>query len=250
MEESFTLEIPNLAFNLWELPPEARRALMGRIEASKGLIRIFVHPFFEVHNHPEVYAEDPDFPNEEPKNRDVDTVLQRVLEKKPEKAPPVIVLEEEKHLKKTGEYLSFFAKESGSRSYLVPTMASSPRPKLTPPGVPDVAKSPEAWQRLTSELWDLGVRKAIIGGMYLNVRDRENVPKEDGGEALKKDWDAVFDSYRRQRERQGAENTDYYLTNCVGWTVGELSRAGIETEISFATYPHSRREVQEKEQRK
>lgn len=250
LEEGFTPEIPNRALNLWELSPEKKRALMERIEASKGLVRIFVHPFFEAHNHSEINAEDPDFPNEEPVSRDVDLILQRILEKEPGKTPPVIVLEEEKHVKKTGEYLSFFAKESGAPSYLVPTMAASPRPKLTPPGVPDHAKSPESWQKLTSKLWDLGVRKAIIGGMYLNVRDRSMFPKEEGGEKLKKEWDSVFESYRRQRERQGAANTDYYLSQCVGWTVGELSRAGIETEISIAAHPHSRREVQEKEQRR
>lgn len=253
LEEGFTPEIPNRTLNLWELSPEEKRALVERIEENKGLVRIFVHPFFEIHNIPEshtAYVEDPDFPDEEPGGRDVDAILQRILEKEPEKTPPVIVLEEEKHVGKSGEYLSFLSKESGTVSYLVSTMASSPRPKLTPPGVPDSAKSPEAWQKLTSELWDLGVRRAIVGGMYLGVRDRENVPKEDGGEQLKKDWDAVFDSYRRQRERQGAENTDYYLTNCVGWTVGELSRAGIQTEISFAAHPHSRRDIQKKEQGK
>lgn len=246
-EEKFRPEIPNRAFNLWELSQEERRVLSERIEANKGLIRIFVHPFFEVYNYPESYFEEPDFHDKNPRVKIVETVLQRILEKKPEKTPPVIVLEEQKNLNTTGGYLSFFAKESGNPSYLVPTREMSPVSKMTPPGVRDETASPEAWRKLTGELWDLGVRRAIVGGMYLKLRDRSMFPKEEGGEELKKEWDKLFESYRRQRERQGAVNTDYYLSQCAGWTVGELSRAGIETEISIATHPHSRREIREEE---
>lgn len=241
-------EVPDLTLNFLELSPEEKRILAERIQSHRGLVRIFVHPFFEIYTNPEAYLENPDYHRRNPRAKSAETILKRILEKEPSKTPPIIVLEGQKKLTTTARYLSLLAKDSGNPVYLVPTRSLfSPVPSFAPPGVGDKLSESEAWQKFTQELLRLGVKRAIVGGMRLAVRDKKALSAATEGKSIMENWDNLFEAYRRQRGKQGAASTDYYLLHCVGWTIGELSRAGIEIEVSTATHPHSRREIREKE---
>ena len=235
-EEPFSPEIPRLTRNIWELAPEEAAELKARIHENQGLVRIFVHPFFELFRHPDSY-ESPRYHLENPRVREIETVIQRILEKEPERPPPLLVLEEQVNMQQTSGFLDFLSKESGNRSYLVPTRDASPCPKLTPRGKTDRTPAEEAWTKLIERLKELGMERALVGGMYLVLEKAGQDPE----------WDKVFENYREDRAAQGAQETDYNPARCVGWTIGQLTKAGIKVEVSNLTHPHSRTDMLKRE---
>jgi hypothetical protein len=200
------------------------------------VVRVFVHPFFYQYTEkykPEV--KQPDYNLH--KLEEIKKGLLKILEKPEETTPPVFILEEAEHLDETKQAIN---EEGGSHNpaYFVPTHAKS--------AVPDVKGGNgklydfESWEEFRKIFLDLGVRKVIIGGMYLKVVHGY-------------DLDPDMFEYRTQRRSKGAYNMEYDIEKCVRAAVSGLSQDEhfehvFDVEISNLTFPNSRSDIRKKEQ--
>lgn len=144
---------PKTLENLLALTRAQETQLRDRIRQWNGLVRIFIHPMYEKwKGHELTYRNDP-------KGRrllDIERVLKYLLEMPIEKAPPIIIFEEEIHLKKLEKW-------APRDCYVIPTEEDHP----VPCGY--LLFQEEGWRAVGGELDTLGVRKIILGGVRLET---------------------------------------------------------------------------------
>lgn len=186
--------------------------LKERIEKFEGVVRIMVHPLFE-HNEPkrhEYY----------PRAELTEQGLKTLIEKDAEQTPAMFVFEEYVNMEKTQEYLKPSIEKSRQPVYYIPTSEKTPLPVYDKEGkIGSSGKTNfEKWDEVYKKLQQLGVKKAIIGGIILSAYDNDtrDIPR----------------NFAKSREEKGAKEVPYKLLGCVGRVVTELSRRGMDVEIS------------------
>lgn len=190
------------------LSQEQEDAFKKRIEQNKGLVRVFIHPYFEkiTPHYSEKRAE---------KIKAINLALQKMLSLPEEKTPPILFFEEKEKISKLEENIGNI--ELKNRIYTIPTYGSSPEPFIHKKGVTEEEKM-KNWTPVIEKLKALGVKKALIGGMQFDVyilgRTSENEPDE------------------------------IVLDRCVGEAIKRLSK-DFETEISYLNFPENRRKYEE-----
>ena len=162
-----------MAYELFDLDENQKQELRRRVEESKGLIRVFIHPIAELKS------------GEPIENHDrVLQTLSRTISS--EKSPPVIILENFRAV--DGWKEAFRKNETDSLRlakdiYLVPTIFDYPYPVI--PGKPapeerdeedqlkdkDLEYIEEGFRNFIEYLNGLGVKKVLVGGTSLKIID-------------------------------------------------------------------------------
>lgn len=147
------------AVEMFSLSEEERTVLKDRIQKYDGLVRIFVHPYFE--------REEPAdrlLATSGPRIQNLEDGVARLLERLSRETPALIFMEERFRVRDLLKELKEVAK---NRVYVVPTMRDQSVP--LPFGEPE-AYTTEAfekcWRRFSDLMHSLGVKKIILGGMY------------------------------------------------------------------------------------
>lgn len=224
--------------NFFEMDEKDKVDLKERISAANGTVRIFVHPYWAEYRRL--------FPSPEKERepifqkgvdlKEAEKAFGRILSNKSAGSPPVILFLEAPDIKG-------FQEQWGSLNnrdfYAVPTLESNPDP-ITPEFMPeDISErsfsywnmvlklewSPDpakkhkkirelakaGWERLISQMKELGVRKVLIGGMEFYASSEVENPH--GG--------------------------------CAGETFEKLKEAGFQVELSALSWPQGRKEVKQ-----
>ncbi len=201
--------------DLWELSIEEIEKLKAHIEEYHGVIRIFVHPFFES---AEIYPKDPE---KAEKVRRIDQVLQRMAEMEPARTPAIFLLEP---FRKIEELPSHFNGGSfRNKFYVVQTDSASPQPyfKGDAVGVDGNIHWSKNWSVFTDWLKELGVKKIIIGGQYLFIGTR------------------IFNFGQHKSKKEDLE-----LQGCVG-TASRMLGQQFEIEFSNFASPKTSKDIKE-----
>lgn len=198
---------PKWFFNLFELSDTEQLNLSRQVQEAKGIVRIFVHPYYDVYDPPAHSLKDA---------RNAKLVregLRRVLKANSnhiDQNPPTIIMEESGKETKIQAFLQPVVENLQAKIYFVPTEWKSSTPEVKNQEGKSL-EEPVAWSYFLDKLKGLGVRKVIVGGMYLwsDFRGGGN-----GGEG----------------------------SGCVGAAIGEIS-GSFEVQISHFNNPDSRSEV-------
>lgn len=188
------------------LSQEQEDALKQRIEENQGLIRVFIHPYYEKTSYSKERAE---------KIKAMNLALQKILSLPEEKTPPILFFEEKEKMPKLEENMGDI--ELKNRIYTIPTHESSPEPSIHKKGVIEKEKM-RNWTPVIEKLKALGVKRALIGGMQFKVHILGRTSKNEPDEIV--------------------------LDYCVGEAVKRLSK-DFETEISYLNFPENRKKYEE-----
>lgn len=152
--------------------------LRERIKESDGLVRVFVHPEYELYsNYP-----DEDLGFNEDDLQKAEKAFRRVLASESEDLPPLIIFEggsDKDDFEEKEERLSEISKND---VYVIRTEFASPNP--LPPGKDEDYKhmhlfssfdsreeKDQMWEWVVDEFRDMGIKSMIMGGLELYVDD-------------------------------------------------------------------------------
>lgn len=172
--------------NFFEISPEQEERLRLLIAENKGRIRVFVHPFYQ-------------------KSLLVKEGLFRLLEKI-QAAPPIFIMEESPSIRTTELTLEILDIPAES-VYMIPTELDSPEPLYDDKEKHSDKRYGKNWQKLNSQLKELGVKTVLVGGM--------NFTPNEG---------------------------DAHTAQCVGGALTAFGR-DFQTQLSNFTYPAGRTKV-------
>lgn len=198
---------PGKILSLFELTDEEKNLLSQRIKEANGLVRIFVHPYYQKYKVARGYVPPrpiEDEPEEKTKKETLNRAILKMAKLTPEKTPPIFFFEE---FERVNEFKKKVEGVLRNEFYIVPTEPSEPKPKI------DSEDLVDSWHTLSNKLHELEVKKILIGGMYFEV------------------------NYERPRP----EGDDSPLWQCVGVTIDNL-RKDFEIEVSNLTLMHGRKE--------
>jgi hypothetical protein len=186
--------------DLQELTEDQKEILKAKVEKHKGLVRIFIHPYYSEQQQT----------NEHLYEGNRVTIVEQGLERllAANKLPPTILFEPQKHVHSTIEKLAPILERSGNNIYLVKTNDHTPTP-YTPNETAE--EEFHSWQKLIAILKELGIKKCLIGGMYL--------------------WAMEINATNLNR-----------LQGCVGAATSVL-KSDFEIEISNLAHPSSRKNL-------
>ncbi len=195
--------------------------LKERIAKYGGMIRIMVHPLFELNetNRAEVF----------PRAEETERGLRTLISKGKNNSPAIFIFEENKNMQQTQEYLQKEVKQADNTLYYVPTLSNDPRPHFSEPN-PKTDELPGEWNRIYELFIQAGVKEALVGGIILKMFKTYERDKTNMDEA----------NFMKQRAEQGARNFDYDLEGCVGMAIRKLSERGMKVHLSnffSADYP-------------
>ncbi|MBI4252758.1 hypothetical protein HY623_01085 [Candidatus Uhrbacteria bacterium] len=212
--------------DLISLSEKESAILTSRIQASRGTIRIFVHPYYyekmlERDSEARAMGEEVSFEGQDVITEGALQKLARIYEAIPrivklsaEQGPPVIFFEEEPAVGALAEKIEDMLSgcTADARIYVVPTFEDRATPRV-------VAKDDEQsmlvqdamnWPLIIERLTSLGVSRIILSGAMLTIEKSEEV---------------------------GARHH-----HCLGAARNELLR-GFNVSLSELTFPHGRKEV-------
>lgn len=206
-------EPSKLLRNLWELSIEDHEALAKRIESNRGLIRIFVHPFFETAEH---YRADS---KEAERIQRIDIALQKMAKMEPNKTPPILLFEP---YAKINELAAKLTKDSKNEFYTIPTQSHSPQPYFDGDNIgldQDIHWS-KNWSVFIDWLKEMRVKKIILGGQYLIIGSRFGIPSSPkdlevrgcvgaAGRMLAKDFEVEFSNFAQPETRKEAKEIPF-----------------------------------------
>lgn len=164
---------PAIARNFFDLNKEQLGELKKRVSDSQGTIRMLVHPFY---TRPTQFG----FFDGDKELNSMQDGIKRLTKLTPDKTPPIFVLEE---IGRTDELLKSLQGNLNQDLYIIQTDEKSGAP--FPEGELAEIRThydtvidyiPDAYNFISQKLGDLGVKRIVIGGMWLMV-DR---PSEDG----------------------------------------------------------------------
>lgn len=225
--------------NFFEMDEKGKSALKERISAANGTVRIFVHPYWSDYSEytpPEDKEGKPAYP-ESIDLKKAEEAFKRIISDTSKDTPPVVLL-------LNASTIDSFSEEWVSLAsrpfYVVPTLENDPAP-ITPEFMPeDISErgfgpwnydlrlegflDPDptkrrkkmneleqvGWERLISQMKELGVRKVLVGGME-------------------------FYAAHEDQEHHGG---------CAGATVNELRR-DFNVDLSALSWPQGRKEVKQ-----
>ena len=219
--------LPTSTINIASISPSQTQRLQERVAAFHGLVRVFIHPYYEKYTNSKEYR-DRIIDNQYPKIDAIEKGLARILSLPPEKTPPVIIFEESSKLNETARTLADINQDSGNEVYLVPTR----RGKSEPLFHGDDAEWWSGWQRIFEYFKQWKVTNTLIGGCRLTIVNSENFQiQDDEGQ-----------SYRQQLGLLGEVYTNFCALQCVGEAIRQLSKH-FNIEVSSLTHPHSRIDI-------
>jgi hypothetical protein len=219
--------------NVFALDEKALGELRERVDRNKGVVRLAVHPLFDVHKIKSSFnSRSPKWYNSEQANKIRDGFL-KTLESQGSNTPPVIIMEEMKSLKQTKEYIEHKYLFLKSPLYYVPTHDKTSEPM---PNENSKLRDYENWHVLINFLHKINARKIIISGMWSMLQLRVT-PRDEMAD------------FMNQRKTKGAENLYYDVVYCVGETYKCLAR-DFEIDISGMTLPVTRTDLIKIEQHK
>jgi len=195
-----------LTGELFQTDQKTLEEFKSGVEKSKGLAMIFVHPYFVTENEEWNRHENNESLAAARTMRRTDAFIGSESKNK----PPIIIFEESHRIQETAEHIRSL---TGTSVLIMPTISGTSIPAL--PGSNHVVSSQErakAWPPIIRSLKYLGVKKILLGGMYLGMTTT---------------W---------THEKQ------IHLTECVGGVYGALSY-DFEVEISSFTFPTTRKDV-------
>lgn len=148
--------------DLRNLTPEEIQKLKEQIAACEGAARIMVHPFFD-HYH---WGDDNPDVGKDIVPEGLRRMIKANFKSSTVRKSPIIILESERDLGKTmQELMKYFPDPSMPTDkppiYYVPTEPGSPLPKL------GNDPNEDYYRGFNELLYGLGVRKIVLGGMYL-----------------------------------------------------------------------------------
>lgn len=158
-------------FDIFALSDEEKKDLTERIRESDGIIRIFVHPYYALHEiHSQGQIDDLER---------IDGALHKILGYKKDERPPVIVMEGYQTIEELYNLIKGFNQDD---IYIAPTFCgtSQPYPGEESLQFPiDKEKISSNWQEYIDLLTELGVEKILIGGQYLSVHSSQHMRTDD-----------------------------------------------------------------------
>lgn len=154
----------NALLNFLELSEYQKEIFRQRIKKNQGLVRIFIHPYYE---HVASWVRESKHPT---KIESIHLIIQRILALPDDRTPPILFFEEYHRLSILDDIIRSM-KIVQNTSYIVPTYISMSEPKHTPLDDSEGKQSSEKrnWQVVVNKLKALGVTKILIGGMYLFI---------------------------------------------------------------------------------
>lgn len=195
-------------FDIFNLDNDQVIRLTERINKWNGLVRLFVHPLFEKWRAGskgyQAYYSNFD------RLLEIESVLTRLLSMPEHKTPPLLVMQEGIFMEEFLQWIDEGQACFSHSPYIIKTCNSSPTPACS------TSSSIEAWNKLTTLLKKVGVRKLLVAGMQLEVCH------------YKQDW----------------THKGPYLARCVGIALSHLcsKKGGIfETELSALIEPAEQR---------
>lgn len=194
--------------NVLSLTEEERETLKSRIAESQGLVRIVIHPYYLKQIASLSDSSEYKIKLHGPRATIVEESFDRMLKAK--STVPIMLFDSEERIGGTKQKIDPILKASGNELYLVPTYDASPVPSAK------VSKSVEGeWKFFIDIMKNLGVKRLIVGGMYLFV-------------------DVSIGS------KQNSEN----LRGCVGVAIDALSPY-FAIQTSSIAHPKSRKDISE-----
>jgi len=221
--------LPASTINIAVISPNQTQRLQERVAAFHGLVRVFIHPFYERYGKTQCFQEYI-HNNQYPKIGIIEKGMARILSLPPEITPPVFVFEEWNNLHETALTIAGMNQNSGNEIYFVPTQVNRSEPKFTREYVDDVECG--NWTRLSEYFRKLNVDTVLIGGMRLTISNIEDP------QILEDSWTA----FRRFLIQYGAVNAKFSIDRCVGQAISRLSK-WFKVEVSSLTHPHSRIDI-------
>ncbi|KKU50915.1 MAG: hypothetical protein A3A28_01575 [Candidatus Sungbacteria bacterium RIFCSPLOWO2_01_FULL_47_32] len=212
---NFEKENAELLRNLWELSGEEIGELRSRIEVSRGLVRMFIHPFYEAS---EQY---PEKSREAELLQRIDEGLKRIATLAEERTPAIFLMEPFRKVEELSRSFSDVALKN--RLYVIPTHSASPQPFLN--GDKEGLDADDCWSENWNILLDwfkeLGVKKVMIGGQYLII-----------GRTI----------YHPEQGR--ASKDELELRGCVG-AAGRMFEKDFEVEFSNFAFPKTQKDLKD-----
>jgi len=198
------------------LSPEQKDELKKRIEENNGLVRIFVHPFFNKIT--------PDYNKERAKKmKAMNLALQKILSLPEEKTPPILFFEEMEKISELEENIQAIGTtEFKNKVYTVPTFRKDPEPAILDADGKLIRNPEKHWKIMNEKLKSVGIKKIIIGGME-------------------------FMTYAMGRTSRNKPDEIKFL-GCVGEAIRRLSD-DFDVEVSHLTFPENRQDFDEIKQR-
>lgn len=166
--------------SFFELDEAKQKLLEAEINQNRGLVRIFVHPYYDVYDSTVSL-------NDSKKAGLVRNGLVKVIEKNGNNIPLLVMEETGKESKTAGKLKSLIDPNINAKIYFIPTKDGFSTPQIpNQPKIDDYKR----WKILVDKLEELGVKKILIGGMFLWIdsRGRDEEMTGDGclGAAIKK----------------------------------------------------------------
>lgn len=198
----------NKILNFLELSEAEENLLKKRIEENQGLIRVFVHPYFEKIS---------PFLNKKraEQMKVMNLALQKILSLPEEKTPPILFFEEEEEIPQLEEGIGDI--ELKNKIYTIPTFSCNPGPRINKEEF-NVKTIEKNWKVVIDKLKSLEVKKILIGGIQLLAFAEASFSPDKSDEI----------------KYQG----------CVGGAINHLSE-NFDIEISNLAFPESRKDVDE-----
>ena len=229
-------ELQGYAGDLFELGEEQRRGLIGRIGQWKGVIRVFVHPFF--YYSPESirlkvgHLEDDGQLAAHGANTSDFFVAQNMLnllKRKKAETPPILLFEEASRLKQSAALIGEFVTQnySDNHPYFIATEDKFGNPK------------DHDWESIKKEFLELGIKKVLVAGNMLVIGNKgaTGVSKDIFNLAPRSQTE--IDQYEKKKQKF---IWAYY--KCVGAVVTNLREGkNFEVDISNFNFPASRRDI-------
>lgn len=194
------------------LSPEQEDELKKSIEENNGLVRIFVHPFFNkiTPNYKKERAE---------KIKVMNLALQKILSLPKEKTPPILFFEEMEKISELEDNIQAIGTtEFKNKVYTVPTFRKDPEPAILDTDGRLIRNPEKHWKVMNEKLKSMGVKKIFIGGMEFLTY------------ALGRSWPNEPDKIE--------------FLGCVGESVRRLSK-DFDVEVSHLAFPDNRKDLDE-----
>lgn len=225
------------------------------IAKHDGLVRIFVHPFFEqilVLKNVEVGNLDSEIKQRyenlnnstddiDKRERRVTAGFARVLESEDAQTPPVLVFEEKESMGISQKITEKLAPQAKRPVYFVPTHKWDPVPMIAGELPKDKywqhKGADEAWQLLAEYFKDLGIKKILIGGQRLIINPHGNPYSHPGNIGQGKEArDKLLEDDLNELEAE--------FKGCVFETYRHLyDNMGDIIELSNMSFPNNRNDI-------
>lgn len=166
---------------------------------NKGTVRIMVHPYY-IQQHSHIYKGIDTTPYQ--RFDMVENGFKKILKTKSN--TPVFLFESFNEIKRTEKKIIPILRKNQNKIFIVPTETDSPNPRLNK----SYDTNLHGWSVFIEKMENLGVKKIIIGGIFLDIITYEE-----------EEW----------------------VTGCVGFTIEKL-KDNFEIQISNLAHPKSRKD--------